>query len=102
MKNIDVSSGLVNGARGVVRRFDSTARGDSVWHTALTGITSCPTSTGRPVVHFASGLEMTVSPEKFVVKLGGGGVVTRRQLPLRLAWAISVHKSQVHLYNVNV
>ena len=102
MKNIDVSSGLVNGARGVVRRFDSTARGDSVRHTVLEGIlpASNPTSTGRPVVRFASGLEMTVIPEKFVVKLGGGGVATRRQLPLRLAWAISVHKSQVHVHHV--
>ena len=48
------------------------------------------------MVCFASGLEMIVGPEKFVVKLGGGTVVTRRQLPLRLAWAISVHKSQVN------
>ena len=50
---------------------------------------------GYPVVRFTSGLEMTVTPEKFLVKVGGGVTVTRRQLSLRLAWAISVHKSQV-------
>ena len=39
---------------------------------------------------------MTVPPEKFLVKMGGGGIAIRRQLPLKLAWAISVHKSQVY------
>ena len=47
------------------------------------------------MVRFTSGLEMTVTPEKFLVKMGGGVTAIRRQLPLRLAWAISVHKSQV-------
>jgi ATP-dependent DNA helicase PIF1 len=74
-KNIDITRGLVNGARGVVVKFDSATR-------------------GFPVVRFASGLEMAVTPEKFLVKMGGGAVAVRRQLPLRLAWAISVHKSQ--------
>ena len=50
---------------------------------------------GFPVVRFTCGLEMAVTPEKFLVKIGGGVVAIRRQLPLRLAWAISVHKSQV-------
>ena len=34
-------------------------------------------------------------PEKWVVKsASGGAVLTRKQLPLRLAWAFSIHKSQ--------
>lgn len=49
-------------------------------------------------MRFASGLEMVIQPEKFLVKMGGGVTAIRRQLPLRLAWAISVHKSQVHHY----
>jgi ATP-dependent DNA helicase PIF1 len=32
--------------------------------------------------------------EKWVVKNGLGGTVTRTQMPLGLAWAFSIHKSQ--------
>ena len=52
-------------------------------------------STGYPIVKFKSSLEKVIGPETWVVKTGGGGTVTRRQLPLRLAWAVSIHKSQV-------
>ena len=50
---------------------------------------------GYPIVKFVSGIEEIIGPEKWVVSTPGGGTVTRRQLPLKLAWAVSILKSQV-------
>lgn len=72
LKNISVSGGLVNGARGVVVRFDE----------------------GFPVVRFTNQKEYTAKSERWVVKTSGGAMLARRQIPLNLAWAFSIHKSQ--------
>ena len=73
MKNIDVAAGLVNGARGKVVEF---------------------TKDGNPIVVFLSDAREEIKLEKWVVKTGMGNTVTRTQLPLGLAWAFSIHKSQ--------
>ena len=79
-KNLDVSQGLVNGARGVVTGFES-------------GVM------GYPVVKFRCGVTVTIRPVRWTFKAGGGIYLTRRQLPLKLAWAISIHKSQVRFFS---
>lgn len=75
IRNLSHRQGLVNGARGVVERFSD--------------------SQGLPVVRFASGKVLTIARERWTVASGGRLAAQRVQLPLELAWAMSVHKSQV-------
>lgn len=72
LKNINISVGLVNGARGVVTGFRE----------------------GLPVVQFRNKKEYVAKHEKWTIKTAGGGSITRKQVPLKLAWAFSIHKSQ--------
>lgn len=72
LKNINLSTGLVNGARGVITRY----------------------ADGFPVVQFKNKTEYTAKPEKWIIKTPSGGLLTRKQVPLKLAWAFSIHKSQ--------
>ncbi|KAL0966680.1 hypothetical protein UPYG_G00298340 [Umbra pygmaea] len=74
-KNLDVQRGLVNGARGVVVDFQ-------------------PGKPGLPRVRFLCGATEVLKPERWMFKAGGGLYLSRQQLPLKLAWAISIHKSQ--------
>ncbi|XP_012709981.2 ATP-dependent DNA helicase PIF1 isoform X2 [Fundulus heteroclitus] len=74
-KNLDVARGLVNGARGVVVAFDSGKQ-------------------GFPCVRFLCGVTEVLKLERWVFKSAGGIYLSRQQLPLKLAWAISIHKSQ--------
>ncbi|KAG6799794.1 ATP-dependent DNA helicase PIF1 [Apis mellifera caucasica] len=72
LKNINVSNGLVNGARGVVIKF-----ADNV-----------------PIVQFKSGIQYHAKLEKWNLRTNIGTIVCRKQIPLKLAWAFSIHKSQ--------
>lgn len=74
-RNISSSKGLVNGSRGVVVKISST---------------------GLPYVRFVSqsDQDILVEREKWSMSLGGRVVASRVQMPLSLAYAITVHKSQ--------
>jgi len=74
-KNLDVQRGLVNGARGVVTGYDGKNH-------------------GNPIVKFVCGVTDTMKTSRFIIRVGPGSTVVRRQIPLKLAWAISIHKSQ--------
>ncbi|KAF6132072.1 PIF1 5'-to-3' DNA helicase [Phyllostomus discolor] len=75
VKNLAVSRGLVNGARGVVVGFETEGR-------------------GLPQVRFLCGVTEIIRADRWIVQATGGQLLSRQQLPLQLAWAISIHKSQ--------
>lgn len=71
LKNVSVAKGLVNGARGVVAAFDG----------------------NTPRVRFKCG-EYLCKLERWSIKTANGHVISRTQVPLKLAWAFSIHKAQ--------
>lgn len=74
LKNININDGLVNGARGIVIGYTNPG--------------------GIPIVKFKSNKDYIAKPEKWIIKTPTGGLLTRKQIPLKLAWAFSIHKSQ--------
>jgi len=70
----NLKKGFVNGTLGVIDKFDKT--------------------TGQPVVKIRSGRKIEAEPMDWTIQENGEVYARITQLPLRLAWAITVHKSQ--------
>ncbi|MDR3548673.1 MAG: AAA family ATPase [Candidatus Pacebacteria bacterium] len=70
----NAGSGYVNGTLGEVAGFDSIE--------------------GNPIIRTLDEREIVMQPAEWVVEEDGKVRASIRQIPLRLAWAITVHKSQ--------
>lgn len=74
LKNVNPLDGLANGSIGKVVSFQP--------------------ETGMPVVKFQRGGILTMEVHTWEIKAGDDVLASRTQIPLRLAWAITAHKSQ--------
>lgn len=121
LKNLDQRAGLVNGSIGVVTTFvdaDQVSRellnppNSRDWLKRMT-----KSATPKfPVVRFSvqrysthdrrlvpADRDLVVQPQNWSVMSGTRELAYRWQIPLKLAWAITIHKSQgMTLQNVNV
>jgi ATP-dependent DNA helicase PIF1 len=77
LRNLDFEQELVNGARGVVVGFQTNK-----------SMEKCV------LVKFSNGTTQLIAPDEWQVEVGREVQATRRQIPLALAWALSIHKSQ--------
>lgn len=66
--------GYVNGSRGVITGFEN--------------------DTNYPIIKLYNGSSVTIAPELWAIEEDGRVKASITQFPLRLAWAITIHKSQ--------
>lgn len=90
LQNLDTARGLCNGSCAVVVDFREVS-------TTKFGGRAPDTPAGvhlRPVLQFDNGVVLCLEPNLYERKIGYKTVAQARQLPLALAWALTIHKAQ--------
>lgn len=70
--NIDLESGLANGSRGIITKFED----------------------NLPIVKFINGIECAIDYQEWIIEENGEKIISITQIPLKVAYAITVHRSQ--------
>ena len=73
---------LVNGSRGVVIGYETGEMEGNIGRKLY------------PMIQFQNGIKKLIRAESFKVESGGVTAAERIQVPLKLAWALTIHKSQ--------
>ena len=76
LRNLNFDLELVNGATGIVIGFEEEGK-----------------LSGCPIVKF-NNCTKVIEREDWNIEVGGAVLATRKQIPLNLAWALSIQKSQ--------
>lgn len=83
LKNLNVKEGLANGSRGVVVAFERQL--DMLTNQVMQ----------LPLVRFTNGSTYVIGYHDFSTVLDTDGLIaTRKQIPLKLGWGITIHKAQ--------
>jgi ATP-dependent DNA helicase PIF1 len=83
VRNVNLREGLANGSRGVVVGFKKQL--DMLTNQVLT----------LPIIRFLNGKSFVIGFHDFSSELEMDGVtLIRRQIPLKLGWGVTIHKSQ--------